>query len=173
MIIRKCKIEEIERVGEFYDEVVKDLCEHVNYPKWTYKYYPSTDFARQMTQAGEQFVCFDGEELIGAFVFNDDPQGAYEKATWGASLRRGEYGVCHAVALKPKLQGKGLGKRIVEYCIRRAKTLGYKAVRLDVVPTNLPARKLYEKCGFTYVGDADLERGYDDIPMFSLLELNF
>ena len=173
MKIRPCEIEDVKAVGEFYDRVVKDLCENVNYPKWTYKVYPSIDFVQQMTRAGEQYVCFDGDKLIGAFVFNDDPQGAYEKATWGASLQRGEYGVCHAVAIDTTLQGKGLGRQIVEFCVRRAKELGYKAIRLDVVPTNFPARKLYEKCGFTYVGDADLERGYDDIPVFSLLELNF
>lgn len=173
MEIRKCKLEEIEAVGEFYDEVVKDLCESVNYPKWTYKVYPSTDFVREMTLANGQFVCLCEGKIVGAFVFNDDPQGAYENATWGANLQRGEYGICHAVAIKTNLQNKGLGKQVVEFCINYAKELGYKAVRLDVVPTNLPARKLYEKCGFTYVGDADLDRGYDDIPLFSLLELNF
>ena len=173
MKIRKCQIEDVEAVGEFYDRVVENLCANVNYPKWTYKVYPSTDFVRQMTLAGEQFVCLLDGEIVGAFVFNDDPQGAYENVTWGANLQRGEYGVCHAVALAPRLQGKGLGKQIVEFCLQRARELGYKAIRLDVVPGNLPARKLYEKCGFRYVGDADLERGYEDIPVFSLLELNF
>ena len=172
MKIRKCEIEDITAVGEFYDEVVKDLCENINYPKWTYKVYPSVDFARKMTLAGEQYVCLDGNKIVGAFVFNDDPQGAYENAKWSASLQRGEYGVCHAVAIEPSLQGKGLGKQIVEFCIQRAKALGYKAIRLDVVPSNLPALKLYLKCGFRYVGDADLKRGYKEIPVFSLLELN-
>ena len=160
-------------MGAFYDEVVANLCKNVNYPKWTYKVYPSVDFVRQMTHEGVQYVCLDGDKIVGAFVFNDDPQGEYEKATWGANLLRGEYGVCHALAIETSLQGKGLGRQIVEFCIRLAKELGYKAIRLDVVPTNVPARKLYEKCGFRYVGDADLERGYEDIPLFSLLELNF
>ena len=173
MEVRQCKIQDVEAVGEFYDDVVANLCASINYPKWTHKVYPSTNFAREMTDKGEQFVCVENNEIVGAFVFNDDPQGAYENATWGAILQRGEYGVCHAVAIKTSLQGKGFGKQIVEFCIRRAKELGYKAIRLDVVPSNLPARKLYEKCGFTYVGDADLERGYEDIPVFSLLELNF
>ena len=173
MEIRKCKIEEVEAVGNFYDKVVKHLCETVNYPKWTYKVYPSVDFTREMTLAGEQYVCFENGKLVGAFVFNDDPQGEYEKANWGRNLKRGEYGVCHALAISTALQGQGLGKQIVEFCIKLAKELGYKAIRLDVVPTNTPARKLYEKCGFRYVGDADLDRGYEDIPVFSLLELNF
>lgn len=36
-----------------------------------------------------------------------------------------------------------------------------------------PARKLYEKNGFTYAGDVDLERGIEDIPVFSLFKLNW
>ena len=170
--IRKGKIEEIEAVGEFYDEVVKHLVEHINYPKWTYKVYPSVDFARQMTAEDSQYVCLDNGAIIGAFVFNDDPQGEYEQASWSIALQRGEYGVCHALAIAAALQGKGLGRQIVEFCIRRAKELGYRAIRLDVVPTNTPARRLYEKCGFRYVGDADLQRGYEDIPVFSLFEFN-
>lgn len=50
---------------------------------------------------------------------------------------------------------------------------GYKGIRLNVVPDNIPARRLYEKCGFKYVGDVDLERGIEEIPMFSMYEYIF
>ena len=55
----------------------------------------------------------------------------------------------------------------------KAREDGYKALRLDVVPDNIPARRLFEKNGFVYAGDADLGRGYDEIPVFSLYELSF
>ena len=80
--------------------------------------------------------------------------------------------VCHALASATSLQGKGIGRQMVEYCIEYAKRHGYKALRLDVVPDNIPARKLYEKCGFQHVGEADLERGIAEIPMFSMYEIN-
>ncbi len=38
---------------------------------------------------------------------------------------------------------------------------------------NYPARQLYEKKGFTFAGDADLDRGIEEIPIFSLYELNW
>ena len=81
--------------------------------------------------------------------------------------------VCHALATDPSVHRKGVGRQIVEYCIDYAKKHGYKAIRLDVVPENLPAKKLYEKCGFSYIGDVDLERGLPEIPLFSMYELNF
>ena len=39
-------------------------------------------------------------------------------------------------------------------------------------PTNIPAQSLFEKNGFTYAGDADLELGIGDIDAFRLYELN-
>ena len=172
MEIRKCNEKDIASVGMFYDNVVRFLCENVNYPKWTYKEYPSEKSVMEMTQKGDQFICIDNDIIVGAFVLNDDPQGKYENATWNVPLSRGEYMVCHALASATSLQGKGIGRQMVEYCIEYAKRHGDKAVRLDVVPDNIPARKLYEKCGFQHVGEADLERGIAEIPMFSMYEIN-
>ena len=46
-------------------------------------------------------------------------------------------------------------------------------LRVDIVPTNHPAKKLYEKNGFTYAGDVDMGRGIEGIPEFSLFEFNW
>lgn len=173
MNIRKCRAEDIVAAGAFYDKVVEYLDKNINYPKWTYKAYPSEGSVREKFTEGSQFLCFEGEELVGAFVLNEDPQGAYENASWTRKLVGGEYMVCHALATAPQVQGKGLGVELVEYCIDYAKQHGFKGIRLDVVPDNFPAKKLYEKCGFEYVGDVDLERGIEAIPVFSMYELNF
>lgn len=62
--------------------------------------------------------------------------------------------------------------KVSALCIQYARKNGYKAIRLDVVPGNVPAIRLYEKMGFTYAGTADLLRGIEDIPLFDLYELN-
>lgn len=173
MEIKLCTEGDCIQAGEFYDRAVRYLYENVNYPKWEYKVYPSEASVRKMMQVGQQYICYDHDVIVGAFVLNDDPQGKYENAEWGRVLTQGEYMVCHTLATDPKLQGKGVGKAMVEYCIRHAKESGYKGIRLDVVPDNIPARKLYEKCGFVYVGDVDLERNIEGIPIFSMYELYF
>lgn len=173
MIIKLCSEQDIAAVGAFYDDVVKHLCEHVNYPKWEYKIYPSEESVRTKTNDSCQFMCTENGDVIGAFVLNDDPDGVYENALWSKQLEQGEYMVCHALATEPTLQGNGIGRQIVEYCIDFAQNHGFKAIRLDVVPDNTPAKKLYEKCGFRYAGDVDLERDIPEIPLFSMYELNF
>ena len=62
---------------------------------------------------------------------------------------------------------------MVRFCVDKAKSNGFQALRVDIVPENLPAKKLYEKNGFTWAGDADLERGIENIPVFSLYEKNW
>ena len=46
-------------------------------------------------------------------------------------------------------------------------------MRVDIVPGNLPARSLFEKNEFCWVGDVDLEMGVEGVPLFSLYELNW
>lgn len=167
--ISKCAQGDVESVGKLYDKVVKHLTETVNYPRWIYKVYPSELSAREMTERGEQYKAEVDGTLAAAFVLNDDPQGAYERCEWGAELSKGEYLVIHALAVDEDLSRRGIGKRIVEFCIGQAKERGYKAVRLDVVPKNLPAERLYEGCGFVRRGEYDLDRPFD-IPSFVVYE---
>ncbi len=54
--IHKCKTEDIAATGEFYDKVVEYLDSHINYPKWTYKEYPSEGYAKAMTSEGYQYI---------------------------------------------------------------------------------------------------------------------
>lgn len=173
MQIQKCSKTEIEAAGAFYDRVVLWLDSHINYPKWIYKVYPSEASVRRMTETGDQYLCKEEGDIIGAFVLNTDPQGNYQKGSWKKDIPEGSYLILHSLAIDPAVQGKGIGSEVIRFCVKKAKSEGYKALRVDIVPENLPARKLYEKNGFTWAGDVDLERGLEEIPVFSLYEKNW
>ncbi len=157
-------------VTELYDKVTLYLEQNINYPKWTYQVYPRRDSVKLAIEQGVQYMCMDEEKVVGAFIFNDNPQGTYEKGQWQIQAQQGEYMVIHTLATDPTIVGKGIGTFMVEQCLKMAKEDGYKAVRLDVVPDNIPAIKLYEKCGFQFAGLEDLERNIEEIPLFSLYE---
>lgn len=172
--IEQCTAQKVKEVGAFYDAQVLYMDTHdVNYPLWNYKVYPSADSVRECTENGSQYLCADGERICAAFVLNDEPGGKYENGYWKRNLKTGEYLVIHTLAVEHDLAGQGIGGRIVEFCIDKARTAGYRAVRVDVVPTNLPVIRLYERKGFTFAGEVDLERGITDIPRFCLYEYNF
>ena len=174
MKISKCSMCDLEKVALLYDETVLYLTEHINYPKWKYKEYPSYDSAKTAIESGDQYMCTDDDgNVVGAFMFDTDPRGNYDCGDWSTKLNTGEYKIIHAFAVHPALQGKGVGEFMVGYCLDSAKKDKFKAIRLDAVPANVPARRLYEKMGFQFAGEKDLERNMPEIPTFTLYEFNF
>ncbi len=172
MKVIQCSPTMAKEVGKFYDEVTLYLTNHTNFPKWRYRSYPSEQSALQASQSGTQFACVENGRIIGAFVLNTDPQGNYDAVKWGKEVEQGNYLVIHSFATHPTLYRKGVGSVMLDFCLQQAQQRKMQAVRLDVVPTNYPARNFYLKHGFTFVGEADLNRNFDDIPTFCLYELN-
>lgn len=172
MKIIKCDYTYLDALTEFYDRVVDYLIANVNYPRWS-KEYPCRTSIEGAINRNQQYACISDDRIAGAFVLNDDPQGSYEKGNWSRNLKIGEYEVIHTLAVDQSIKHKGVGSFMTEYIIDKAKADGYKGLRLDVVPGNTPAAALYMRYGFKLVGAYDLDRGYDDIPLFELYELNF
>ncbi len=171
--IRECTQADIKAAGAFYDKVVLWLDSHVNYPRWMYRVYPSENSVREMTAAGSQYIALQNGQIVGAFVLNTDPQGNYRKGRWKKDLPEGSYMVIHALAAEPELHGQGIASKIIQFCIEKAKSSGYRALRVDTVFDNYPARHLYEKNGFSHAGDADLERDVTGLPACSMYEFNW
>lgn len=173
LIIRKCASADINALCDFYGEVVDYLYQTVNYPRWTKGVYPCRESITQAVLAGDQYGAFLGDNLVGAFVFNTDTAGDYSVGEWSACLKDGQFAVLHTLATHQNYYGRGIAKQMVSYCLNSAKEQGYKAVRLDVVPDNFPAIKLYSSFGFSFAGEKDLKRGFKHIPTFCLYEYNF
>lgn len=53
--------------------------------------------------------------------------------------------------LLPEARGIGLGKKIIEACIRFAKEQGYQNIYIETMPELQQAMKTYEKFGFEYL----------------------
>lgn len=167
-MIVKCDSSHLDALVGFYDEVIDYLDATVNYPLWTKGVYPSEETVASYIKRGAQYACLDGDRIIGAFALTE---GSYpDGAPWSLPLRNDEYLVIHSFATHPDRIGGGVGRQVMEWCIARAKALGYRAMRLDVIPNN-PSVRLYERLGFRYVGSMDL--GVEGIPNFELYELNF
>ena len=66
----------------------------------------------------------------------------------------------------------GLGTRLIERTISRAKGRGLERIELEVLASNTPAIKLYEKVGFVVEGvkkrARKLDGAYDDLVEMAL-----
>ena len=72
-------------------------------------------------------------------------------------------GQIRSMAVTTELQGKGLGKKIIQYIERRAKELNLNIINLDA---RINAVKFYESCGYQVVGESYLLFGI--IPHFKM-----
>lgn len=167
----KCDPTLLEALTAFYHQVVRYLEENVNYPHWNAD-HPSDESIAQAVADSLQYICIDNGKIVGAVVLSEDPEGHYEIGNWSRELKPGEFLIVHVLAVSPDHLHRGVGDLMVRECIALAKAEGYRAVRLDVVPGNDPAVRLYEKNGFTYAGSGDLQRYLVEIPVFDLYELN-
>lgn len=103
-------------------------------------------------------LCFQGfeQELTGLETMYAAPAGAL-------LLLEMESGFAGCVGLRPlgdecemkrlyvvpALRGQGWGRRLAEAVIERARTLGYRRLYLDTLPSMTQARALYADLGFT------------------------
>lgn len=81
--------------------------------------------------------------------------GAFDGQTLAAYLTAymvaGELEIVN-VAVAAPLRGRGLGRRLLRFCLEQGRRMGaYRAV-LEVRSGNAAARALYKSCGFAQVG---------------------
>lgn len=171
MELKECDRTDLEKIVALYHQTIRHLEETINYPRWSAG-HPSDAYIEAAITAGEQYACMEQDRALGAVVLSTDPQGCYEAGKWSRSLKTGEFLTIHALAVNPLCRHQGVGCFLVRECMKIARQGGYQALRLDVVPGNIPARGLYEKMGFRFVGTEDLKRNIEEVPVFDLFEWN-
>lgn len=81
------------------------------------------------------------ESLSGEIVIvEDEPVGVITLSDWGDQLH------LTWIAILPRIQGKGLGTQLIQYCQQKAISK-QKPLTLQVLRNN-PAISLYKRCGF-------------------------
>lgn len=107
---------------------------------------------------------------MGTVILRQKQEPAYEPVDWHMELDEKDIFVIHTLAIHPDYMHQGMGKRLMEAVLSYAEEMGIKAVRLDVVCDNIPAIRLYEKCGFEYIDTVDLGLGEYGLDWFKLYE---
>ena len=122
------------------------------FARWVYGKHPTDESLRTHIGNGEMYVLTDGDQIAGmaAIVMHQKPD--YEPVEWKEKLANDQVATLHLLAVCPGYRGRELGSTILEKAIGLAKQAGKKAMRLDVLESNLPARHLYEKAGFILRG---------------------
>ena len=108
---------------------------------------------------GDTYACMDGETVAGFITIDKDATDYFDRSLHIVNIN---------VAAAYRRQGLA-SKLLRAGCGFYAQSNAGLMVTLDVEKSNKPARKLYEKLGFT-VSDMPSENGEDDLVMTIALE---
>jgi len=64
-------------------------------------------------------------------------------------IGRDDEGEFRMLAVSPAARGRGIGRALVELCMRRARELGYAGIRMSTMDRMTSAHRVYEQLGFS------------------------
>ena len=132
--IRQFKDSDLSQVLDLHDRALALLGLPVG-GEWNKDLYSVND--NYKNNGGEFLVIEDDGKIIGMGAIRP-----VDKKTIEVKRMR----------IEPKLQGRGLGKKLLLKLLEIATQSGYKKVILDTTVNQIAAQKLYESCGFAKIG---------------------
>lgn len=137
MLIRRYEKDDMIQMINLWNEVVED---GIAFPQEEYLDI-ETGAAFFGSQSFSGVAVDDNGEVVGLYILHPNNVG-----------RCGH--ICNAsYAVSSKCRGQHIGEKLVLDCIARAKEIGFKILQFNaVVESNIHARHLYERIGFTQLG---------------------
>ncbi|WP_032121135.1 GNAT family N-acetyltransferase [Clostridium amazonitimonense] len=170
IIIELGKENDVDELEQLYNDLNDHLEKEVNYPGWKKGIYPVRENAVHGVKQGNLYVAKHDGKIIGSVILSQKPEPAYYKVKWEFESDYSDVFVVYTFVVHPDFLKCGVGKALMDFAIEYSIKSQAKSIRLDVYERNIPAIRLYEKCGFKYVDTVDLGLGNYGLDWFKLYE---
>ena len=162
--------DDIDELEQLYHGINDHLAATINYPGWKKGVYPVRKDAERGIREKSLYVAISGDRIVGSMILRHEPEPAYHTVKWMRELTYEEVFVIYTFVVHPDYLGQGIGCELLTYAENLGRASKIKALRLDVYENNVPAIRLYEKCGYQYIGTVDLGLGMYILDWFKLYE---
>ena len=168
--IRKAVETDLEHIEKLYEAICDYLETHRNYPGWKKGIYPVRCDAEKGLMANALYVARIGNKTVGTIILKHKPEEGYRNGKWLTGDDYDHIYVVHTLAVHPDFLKCGIGTELLMFAERVAREEQCVSIRLDVVKDNVPAERLYQKCGYQFAGTVSL--GYESygLPWYNLYE---
>lgn len=164
------KTGDVDELEKLYNDLNDYLAQGVNYPGWIKGIYPVRQSAVEGIEEGNLYVARIDGKIAGTIILRHKPEPAYAEAKWNFESDYSDIFVIYTFAVHPDFLKCGVGKALIAFACEHGIQNNAKAIRLDVYENNIPAIKLYEKCGFKYVAKVDLGYAEYGLDWYKLYE---
>ena len=167
--LRKAKIEESEKILEFYQNIIDSIEGTQFKPKWS-KHYPNLEFIKTSIEKQEMYVHTKDNDIIACVVLNNRFYPEYDNIDWIIEAEPEEIVIIHTFALTSDFAGKGIGREIFNQIKNNALKNNQKTIRIDIINGNIGAQNVFEKFGFEYVDTVEIFHDIVGLEKFHLYE---
>ena len=143
-------LEDFPRVRAFYHSIIDEMQHLPWFPCWEKGVYPTDESLQGYLDRGEMRLMIIDGEIAAAAALGGRLDCAPE-VHWPSEAAENEYATVNMVAVHPRFGRQGLAKQMVSHLMKLARKRELRALRLDVVDINEPAKRLYTVLGFQYV----------------------
>ena len=144
----KIGLQELPEVKQFYAAITSDLRKK-GIDQWD-RFYPNRFVMKNDLKNGTLFGIKEANHLIGAIVLDTNQSKQYLKLHW--EDQTGRPLIIHRLAVHPFHQGKGIGKKLLNFAEEYALEKGHTSIRMDVYSQNPAAVGMYERAGYQIKG---------------------
>ncbi|MDE6053320.1 MAG: GNAT family N-acetyltransferase [Lachnospiraceae bacterium] len=158
-MIRKAVSQDIDQIENSYTELLLYEMEHGAYTVWQLGVYPTRSTAEKALFEDTLYVMEEDGEICASIIANKVQPEEYERVCWKYQAGPDEVLVIYLLCVRPSKAGHGIGSELVQFVIKKAKSMNCKSVRLDTGSQNKPAVALYTKLGFELAGTGTMAIG--------------
>ena len=148
MNIRKATSDDLAAVESIYDEIHDAEEKGIITTGWLKGIYPVRSVAESALQRDDLYVMEEDGIICGAALINQIQVDVYAGAPWKHDVPDDRVCVLHTLVISPKANGRGLGKRFVQFYEDYALKNGMPELRIDTNERNVKARAMYRKLGY-------------------------
>ncbi len=142
---------DIETVVRFYQAVEEDSSRLLCKPECLMEPIQRSFLEKSIVQI-QLLMGFWNDELIGSVVINHEPHPEFSHVQWQIDAPKEQIGIIHHLAVLPRYQELGLGKQMLVYPSSWARQQGLKALRYDVLKSDIPLQHYVAMSGFHFRG---------------------
>ena len=164
--LRKAQLSESDEILNFYRNTIFAISDSEFQPKWNDR-YPDLEFIKNSILKEELYV-YSQKNIAACVVINSELSEEYGNVKWHVNAQPDEIIAIHTFAVSSI--GKGIGKGIFDYIVKKAIENDKKAIRIDVIDGNVGAQKVFEKFGFEYVDSVEMFHEAVGLETFHLYE---
>ena len=151
-MIRKAVMSDLDQIEQCFVELLEYQQTHTAYTGWRLHVYPTRATAEQALSAGTLYVMEQHGEIVASMIASQNQPAKFRDVDWQYPAQNDEVLVLHLLCVRPSHARQGIGQAMVRHLMQEARSLHYKAVRLDTGEQNTPAQTLYIKQGFECAG---------------------